>query len=120
MVEFGLIRTPEGIRAYGAGMLSSHSETVFSVDDASPHRIGFDLERVMRTNFQIDDFQETYFVLESFEDLFQATKRDFRPIYAAIQAETPLEPDMLLPGDKVISRGTGSWKARRQPNPLHA
>ena len=120
MVEFGLILTPEGIRAYGAGMLSSHAETVFSVDDASPHRIGFDLERVMRTNYRIDDFQETYFVLENFEDLFQATKRDFRPIYAAIKAETPLEPDALLPSDKVISRGTGSWKARRRPNPLHA
>jgi len=120
MVEFGLIQTPEGIRAYGAGMLSSHAETVFSVDDASPHRIGFALDRVMQTNFRIDDFQETYFVLENFEQLFQATKRDFRPVYQSIKSLAVLEPDTLLPTDRVISRGTGNWKARHRPNPLHA
>lgn len=120
MVEFGLIRTPEGIRAYGAGMLSSHAETVFSVDDASPHRIRFDLDRVMRTKYRIDDFQETYFVLDSFQELFEATRRDFRPVYETVKSAAALEPDMLLPSDDVVCRGTASRKATHRPNPLHA
>ncbi len=120
MVEFGLIRTPEGIRAYGAGMLSSHAETVYSVADPAPHRLRFDLERVMRTGYRIDDFQATYFVLDGFQELFAATRRDFRPIYAKLRAQPPLAPETVLPGDAVISRGTGIRPAARRPDPLHA
>ena len=101
-------------------MLSSHAETVFSVDDASPHRIRFDLDRVMRTNYRIDDFQETYFVLESYEELFEATRRDFRPVYESMKSLAALEPDSLLPSDRVVSHGTGAWKAAHLPNPLRA
>ncbi len=120
MVEFGLIRTPEGIRAYGAGMLSSHAETVYSVSDPAPHRLRFDLERVMRTGYRIDDFQATYFVLDGFQDLFAATRRDFCPIYARLRGLAPLPPERLLPDDDVVSRGTGARPAGRRPTPLHA
>ena len=56
------MQQPDGLRIYGAGIASSYTESVFALDDASPNRIGFDLERVMRTRYRIDDFQETYFV----------------------------------------------------------
>ncbi|HEX2594672.1 MAG TPA: phenylalanine 4-monooxygenase, partial [Rhizomicrobium sp.] len=65
-VEFGLIAKPEGLRIYGSGIVSSRAESIYAVENPSPNRIGFDLERVMRTEYRIDDFQETYFVIGSF------------------------------------------------------
>ena len=67
-IEFGLVRQADGLRIYGSGIASSYTETVFSLEDASPNRIGFDLERVMRTHYRIDDFQETYFVLDALDE----------------------------------------------------
>ena len=61
-VEFGLVQQAEGLRIYGAGIVSSRTESVFALEDDSPHRIGFELERVMRTRYRIDDFQECYFL----------------------------------------------------------
>ncbi|HEX2582235.1 MAG TPA: phenylalanine 4-monooxygenase [Dongiaceae bacterium] len=113
MVEFGLIATGEGLRAYGAGILSSGGETVFSVENESPHRIWFNCARVMRTQYRIDDYQQTYFVLRSFEDLFQATQRDFRPLYAEIGDGGLIAPDTLLPGDGILNRGTQQHKNRK-------
>lgn len=112
-VEFGLIREADGIKAFGAGMLSSHAETSFCIDDPSPNRIGFDLERVMNTLYRIDDFQETYFVLESFGELFAALQRDLGPIYDRAKASPDHAPDAVLPDDRVYSRGTGAWKRRK-------
>jgi phenylalanine-4-hydroxylase len=80
-VEFGLMKTPKGLRIYGAGILSSPGESVFALSDDKPNRIGFDLMRVMRSLYKIDDFQETYFVIDSFDQLFDATQQDFGPIY---------------------------------------
>ncbi|MEZ5985940.1 MAG: hypothetical protein R3B94_08315 [Hyphomonas sp.] len=68
-LEFGLIREEGGLRIYGAGILSSPQETVFALEDDSPNRIGFDVKRLMRTKYIIDDFQQTYFVIDSFESL---------------------------------------------------
>lgn len=108
MVEFGLVKTPDGIKAYGAGMLSSFGETQFSVDSPKPHRIGFNLERVMRTRYWIDRYQSVYFVLDSFEQLIrQSIDTDFGPLYEAILRDEPLAPDALAPGDIIISRGEG-------------
>src|SRR5690606_26619696 len=76
-VEFGLLRQDDGLRIYGAGIASSRAESIFSVEDASPNRIAFELERVMRTHYRIDDFQETYFVLDSLEQLLELAKIDF-------------------------------------------
>jgi phenylalanine-4-hydroxylase len=113
MVEFGLIRTARGLKAYGAGMLSSAAETKFSIEDRSPNRLRFDLKRVMRTSYKIDDFQETYFVLDSFEELFEATRRDFAPLYELVQRQPEITPDQIVAGDRVITLGDGSWKERR-------
>jgi phenylalanine-4-hydroxylase len=113
-VEFGLIREGGQMKAYGAGILSSFAETSFSIDDKSPNRIEFDLERVMNTLYRIDDFQETYFALESFADLFAALKQDLRPIYERVKALPDHAPDDVLCRDCVYWRGTGAWKKRKQ------
>lgn len=107
MVEFGLIMTEDGVKAYGAGMLSSFGETQFSVDDPAPNRIGFDLERVMRTRYWIDRYQSTYFVLPNFEKLFrESIDTDFGPLYEKIKGVEAFAPDAVVDGDLVIHRGS--------------
>ncbi len=108
-IEFGLIREGGDTRIFGAGIMSSPRETVFALEDASPNRIGFDLERVMRTAYRIDDFQQTYFVIDSFEALLAATEADFGPIYERVRAEAPLPPETLLDTDKVLHRGSQAY-----------
>ena len=84
-IEFGLMRTAGGIRAYGAGLLSSGGELAHCIDDPRPRRLPFELERIMRTDYQIDRYQDAYFVIESFEQLMRETAPDFTPIYARIR-----------------------------------
>jgi phenylalanine-4-hydroxylase len=94
MVEFGLIRSGSGVRVYGAGILSSKGETVYSVESPDPQRVDFDLVRVMRTDYRIDDFQRTYFVLDSFEQLFEACyNTDFAPMYRQYGEQPPFAAD---------------------------
>jgi phenylalanine-4-hydroxylase len=107
VVEFGLERTGEGLKAFGAGILSSSAETVFSVTSPSPNRIAFDLERVLRTRYRIDDLQETYFVLDRFEDLLRAVERPLGPVIDGLADLPDLEPHALAPADRVITRGRG-------------
>jgi len=106
MVEFGLIRENGVVKAYGAGMLSSASETAFSVDSPAPHRIMFDLKRVMGTDFRIDDFQSTYFVLDRFDDLFAVMNQPFAPLYATLKKTAPISANELRPGDRIVTRGS--------------
>lgn len=108
-VEFGLIQQAEGLRIYGAGIVSSASETVFALADASPHRIRFDLDRVLRTRYRIDDFQESYFVLDKLDDLLELASIDFGPHYAGAAHAPDLVPGDLLPEDEVLVRGTGQY-----------
>jgi phenylalanine-4-hydroxylase len=86
-VEFGLIATPHGLRAYGAGILSSSGELQHSLTSTAPRRLPFDLRRIMRTRYRIDSYQTGYFVVDSFDQLFQATAPDFAPLYAAVRAD---------------------------------
>jgi len=108
-VEFGLVRQPDGLRIYGSGIASSFTESVFALEDASPNRIGFELERVMRTNYRIDDFQEVYFVLDKLEDLLALADIDFAPVYQRVGALPELQPGDVLPTDRVRSRGDGRY-----------
>lgn len=101
-VEFGLINTPAGLRAYGAGILSSAGELRHSVLSPQPQRIGFDVERIMRTRYKIDTFQTTYFVIDSFDQLFEATAPDFTPIYRRVAQAGVLEADSRLESDRVF------------------
>jgi len=107
-VEFGLIEAPEGLRAYGAGILSSGGELPYCVESAAPHRIGFDLLRIMRTRYKIDTFQETYFVIRDFRELFDATAPDFTPYYAGLARQEVLAADALLPADRRFTPPAGS------------
>ena len=112
-IEFGLIREAGALRLFGAGIMSSPKETVFALDDASPNRVAFDLRRVMATDYRIDDFQQSYFVIDSFEDLLAATAEDFGPIYEAFPAQVPLAPEAVLPTDAVLHRGTQAYFAAK-------
>jgi phenylalanine-4-hydroxylase len=102
-VEFGLVRSPEGLRVYGAGILSSPSEIDYAVRSPKPRRLAFDLVRVMRSLYRIDAFQETYFVIESFDRLFDATRPDFAPLYRELAGLPELSANAVLPGDRVVS-----------------
>ena len=104
-VEFGLIETAKGIRTYGAGILSSGGEVSFCIDSPEPNRIGFDLLRIMRTRYKIDTYQETYFVIRDFRELFDATAPDFTPYYEALKGQAPYPAGAVLPGDRVLARG---------------
>src|SRR5690606_9106742 len=108
-VEFGLLDTPDGLRIYGAGIVSSRTESVFCLEDPSPNRLGFDLERVMRTLYRIDDFQQVYFVIPSLEARLAETTEDFGPIYARLQGAEDIPIDAILPTDKVYTRGTQAY-----------
>ena len=113
-VEFGLIREAGGLRIYGAGIVSSYAESVFALDSESPNRLGFDLARVMRTDYRIDDFQQNYFVIDSLEQLLDITvNTDFAPLYAANAALPPIPIADILPDDKVITRGTQEYAAAK-------
>ncbi|MAZ17033.1 MAG: phenylalanine 4-monooxygenase [Ahrensia sp.] len=105
-VEFGLVRSGDGLKLFGAGIMSSATESVFALESASPHRVRFDLKRVMRTNYVIDDFQKTYFVIDSFEKLREDCMQDFASIYDALEGASVIEPHELAPEDEVITRGT--------------
>lgn len=113
-VEFGLVKQPDGLRVYGAGIASSATETVFSVEDASPNRVAFDLERVMRTNYRIDDFQESYFVLDNLNDLLELARIDFAPLYERVADASDFEPGEVLPTDVVLTHGSGRYHAAKR------
>ena len=109
-VEFGLIETPKGLRIYGSGIASSSAESVYALEHASPNRIGFELERVMRTRYRIDDFQETYFVIPGFDALFQETYKDFAALYRRLATGPTYEAGEIIPEDRVIHRGSRSYR----------
>jgi phenylalanine-4-hydroxylase len=106
-VEFGLINTQEGLRIYGAGILSSKGESIYSLDSPACNRIGFELERIMRTRYRIDTYQKTYFVIDSYQQLMRATEPDFRPIYEKLIGLESIPAGDVLATDRVMTRGTG-------------
>ena len=113
-VEFGLIREAGGLRIYGSGIVSSYGESIFALDDPSPNRIVFDLERVMRTEYRIDDFQQNYFVVPSFDELLRLTvETDFAPLYARLKQLPDVPVAEILPKDEVITRGTREYARSR-------
>lgn len=116
-VEFGLIREDGDLKVFGAGIISSPTETRFCLEDTSSNRVAFDLRRVMRTKYIIDDFQQTYFVIDRFEDLLSECYRDFAPLYREVAELPDIEAHDLLESDTVISIGTQSYFAKRSVAP---
>lgn len=109
-VEFGLIRSSGELKLYGAGIVSSYGESIFALDDPSPNRIMMDVKRLMQTDYRIDDYQQSYFVIESFEDLLEKTlNTDFGPLYASLMDAPTLAVEAVVPGDDVLNRGTQAY-----------
>ena len=106
-VEFGLIREDGNLRIYGSGIVSSKGESIHCLESAAPNRIGFDMRRIMRTRYRIDTYQKTYFVIDSFEQLMDATRPDFTPIYAELARQDSIPAGDVLAGDAVFQRGSG-------------
>jgi phenylalanine-4-hydroxylase len=103
-VEFGLIATDAGLRIYGSGIVSSHGESLYSLESSKPLRIAFDMPRVMRTRYKIDDYQSAYFVIDSFEGLLKLTlETDFAPLYRALEAAPDIEPGAVIAADRLIT-----------------
>ncbi|RVT93526.1 phenylalanine 4-monooxygenase [Sphingomonas crocodyli] len=99
-VEFGIVRENGSLRGFGAGMLSSYSETVHALTSPNVRRLTFDLSRVMQTDYLFDKFQPTYFVIDSFEHLLKVTSQtDFGPIYERLQGQPLLAADAECEGD---------------------
>ena len=106
-VEFGLMRDEDHLRIFGAGIVSSNGESEYALTSAEPLRIGFDVRRTMRTEYQIDSFQKNYFVIDSFADLVKLTaEADFTDIYRelatapAIAAGATMPSDVLFPPNR--------------------
>ncbi|GAA4781523.1 phenylalanine 4-monooxygenase [Stakelama sediminis] len=121
-VEFGLVEEDAGLRIYGSGIVSSYSESRFALEDPSPNRIRFDMKRVMRTDYRIDDFQQNYFVIPGFEELLRQTvETDFAPLYAELATLPDIPIAEILPEDDVITHGTQAYAeakaAGRTPEP---
>ena len=108
-VEFGLVREAGELKIFGAGIMSSAAESVFALDDPSPHRVEFDLERVMRTKYIIDDFQKVYFVIDSFEQLLRECAEDFGELYERLGHALTIEPHDLIHYDQVVHHGTQQY-----------
>ncbi len=114
-VEFGLIRDGEDLKLYGAGIVSSFAESQFALESASPNRIGFDIARTLRTKYRIDDFQQTYVVIDSFEDLLAKTlEADLAPLYAELEGTSDIESDAVIEGDVVLQQGTQAYALSKQ------
>ena len=112
-VEFGLIQEDVGLRAYGAGILSGPTEAVYAVEAESPNRIMLNVDRVMRTDYVISDLQPTYFVIDSFEDLYhQTVERDFEKLYRNPGPGFTYANTAVIDIDNVVNRGTLEYTLR--------
>lgn len=101
-VEFGLIETDQGLRIFGAGIVSSKGESIYALEDSTPSRLRFDLMRIMQTDYIIDHYQQTYFVIRSYDELFNATRPDFTPYYVELEGQPSIPADRLLGTDIAI------------------
>lgn len=112
-IEFGLIKDKGDIKAYGAGIMSSYGEAKYVMQDPSPNFLQFELERVLRTGYYIDDFQASYFTIDSFDALFkECIERPFVPLYEVCRNKPALTPFEVTDSDKVLRQGTGEyWKS---------
>ena len=113
-IETGLVQQKNGLRAFGAAISSSAKETTFALEDKSPNRIQFDLERVMRTDFYIYDLQETYFVLNDLEDFLELARFDFLPLYKKLDGTEDIGRGDTTESDLVLQYGTGAYHLKNQ------
>jgi phenylalanine-4-hydroxylase len=112
-VEFGLMDTAQGLRIYGAGIVSSAEECRFALEARSPNRLHLNVDRVMRTDYIISDLQQTYFVIDSFDQLIHETvDRPFDMIYATLKPGFQYATAAVLDTDRVYHQGTQEYALR--------
>lgn len=92
-IEVGLAREDGRTKIYGAGIASSFGETHYSLESPRPHRLKFDLKRVLRTRYRPDDFQKSYFVIDRFEDVLNILREnDFPALCAELEGLSDIDP----------------------------
>lgn len=103
-VEFGLAREDGQTKIYGAGILSSFSESHYSLESRKPQRLPFDLKEVLRAPFRTDALQQRYFVVDRFEDLLAIVQGQHLPsIYAELDQLKDLEPTERQPAQALAA-----------------
>lgn len=113
-VEFGLVAEDGGLRGYGAGLLSSYSETLHALTSPDARRLRFDLPRVMRTEYLFDEFQRVYFVVDSFDHLLKVTEETcFADVYRQLRGVPSLKPDDACATDVPFVLHDGAARAGR-------
>lgn len=92
-VEFGLALEAGRPKIYGAGILSSFGESHYSLESAKPHRLAFDVRRVLRTRYRTDAFQQSYFVIDRFEDALKLVREiDFAALCGELEGLPEIDP----------------------------
>jgi phenylalanine-4-hydroxylase len=94
-VEFGLINTKDGLKVYGGGILSSKDESIYAIESDVPKRHKFDLIKVLRTNYRYDEMQKNYFIIDSFEFLFELIKSDLRAQFKEAKSLGIIAPENI-------------------------
>ena len=102
-VEFGLMRTPAGLRIFGAGILSSAGESIYALESPQPVRIAFDCERALRTRYEIDHYQGIYFVLSAYDDLPALRPEELNAHIASARRQSDIAPGQQVASDRLIA-----------------
>jgi phenylalanine-4-hydroxylase len=103
-VEFGLARENGRLKIYGAGILSSFSESHYSLESPKPHRLAFDLERVLRTSYRSDSLQESYFVIDRFDELRDLVLgNDLAALFRALDGLSDFSPAVAPPPESLAA-----------------
>lgn len=89
-IEFGLIKEDDSIKIYGAGILSSPGESIYSLG-TSPEHFAFDLDQILGTPYIKDKFQTQYFVAESYQQLYNSLPQLKERIQQAVEANVRIE-----------------------------
>lgn len=112
-VEFGLVQQENGLKVFGAGILSSPGETRFSVESPESNRVLInpaddrDLLRLATTDYLISEFQKTYFVMSDFAALTSLTpERILKTVHTAQRLPHHTWRE-IVPGDQVLNVGRG-------------
>ena len=100
------MRTPAGLRIFGAGILSSAGESVYALESPQPLRLAFDCERVLRTRYEIDHYQSVYFVLSGYDDLPALRPEELDAHIAAARRQADIPPGQQVASDRIIATAT--------------
>ena len=102
-IEFGLIKTDEGVRIFGGGILSSYQETLEALEKPEESFEDFDIDTALRTPYRIDMVQPQYFVIEGYETLYDILKEDLtKQIQVAKKLPAIMPKRPFLKGDQIV------------------